>query len=314
MIHLTKRIISQALDCGIHGTVIVEAHEPGWPVVYVNPAVEALLDTDASELIGRRLTDLVANGDLPAAVESNGRTEIPAVSARLKQSWRLRSGDTIALEFQLSPLYDRPGQPAYWLLSQTYTVVEPGRVHDDTQALRAALQDARLRLQKLETWDAATGIPNHKAFLNVLQRDWSLARREDRRVSLLIFQVDAFDKYREIFGRHAADSCLRKVAHAISGSLHRAGDFAARYDDDRFAVLVNGATENQVTEFAERIARKVRSLSIHHPRSPVDRFVTVTCGVASEVPAWKSPCSTLQDQAEAALDESLEVAADRRAG
>jgi diguanylate cyclase (GGDEF)-like protein len=100
----------------------------------------------------------------------------------------------------------------------------------------------------------------------------------------MVFRFDSFEAYSDVYGRHAADECLRKVAHAITGSLRRAGDLTARYADDRFVVLMGEADAVQAAQLAERIAARVRGLAIHHPRSAGDRFVTVSYGVASVVP------------------------------
>ena len=134
--------------------------------------------------------------------------------------------------------------------------------------------------------------------MEVIQRDWSIARRENRCLGLIIFEVDAFAEYRNLFGRHAADSVLRKIAHAINGSLRRAGDFSARYDEARFAALIGSATEIQAESLAESIAAKIRNLSIHHPHSPLGRFLTLSFGAASEIPGWDATSSTLIARAE----------------
>lgn len=312
MINITKRVLIQALDCGDKSVVIADARTPKLCVVYVNPAVEKLTGYDASELIGRPLADLVLDGALPSGADAADQSTSPGATT-VKQAWRTRKpGGSINAEFRLSPLYARPGRPAYWLLSETWNEAEEAVDSSDEQALRAALRDARLSLQKLQNLDPATGLPNHRAFGEMVRRDWAIARREQRKVSLLLFRVDALEKYRELFGRHAADSCLRKVAHAISGSLRRAGDFAARYDTDRFAVIISGADDKQAAKFAADIADKVRSLSIHHPRSPVARFVTVSFGTATIVPAWTSPASDLLAGAEQALEaEEGEQACDQ---
>ena len=75
-----------------------------------------------------------------------------------------------------------------------------------------------------------------------------MARREKRLLSVVILRVDGFKAYREVFGRHAADSCLGKVAHAITGSLRRAGDLAARYSDDQFIVLVGNSDKKAANQ------------------------------------------------------------------
>jgi PleD family two-component response regulator len=91
---------------------------------------------------------------------------------------------------------------------------------------------------------------------------------------------------------------MRKIAHSICGSLRRAGDFASRYDQGRFAVLIGSASEIQAENLAENIANKVRNLSIHHPRSPVGRFLTLSYGVSSETPDWTATSSSLLARAE----------------
>ena len=164
------------------------------------------------------------------------------------------------------------------------------------------LRDARMHLRRIEGRDSATGIVNRRAFDDIFQRDWVMARREKRSVGIMLFRLDAFDGYREVFGRHAADSCLYKVAHAITGSLRRGGDLAARFSDDQFAVLIAEDDESRVSEFAGCIAEKVRGLAIHHPRSLVDRFVTVSYGFAAMVPADATTTATL---IEAASEELL---------
>jgi diguanylate cyclase (GGDEF)-like protein len=165
-----------------------------------------------------------------------------------------------------------------------------------------ALRDAQLRLRQTDRTDAVTGLLSRQAFIEVLQRDWVIAGREQRRITVIVFQVDAFDRYRDLYGKHAADSCLRKVAHAITGSLRRAGDMAARVADNRFAALVGSGEENQAREFAAQIARKVRDLAIHHPRSPSGRYVTVAIGFGSEVPVWGETQNSLLQKAEAAIE------------
>jgi PleD family two-component response regulator len=53
-----------------------------------------------------------------------------------------------------------------------------------------------------------------------------------------------------------------------------------------------------------RIAAKVRGLSIHHPRSRADRFVTVSFGAASAVPSAALSASDLLQQAEEQVEDA----------
>lgn len=302
MINLTKKVISQALDCVPQATIIVNSRKHELPIAYVNPAAEVLLGRDASELIGASMREIVAQGELPEPgadtfAMAPRDASLEADDGYHEQRWNAKEGPTMQVRFRASPLYDRPGKPGYWML-QIPELAGQGQGRDTEASLKDALTDARRKLKTLERTDSATGIPNHAAFVEIMQRDWSIARREQRCLGLIIFEVDAFAEYRDLFGRHAADSVLRNIARSISGSLRRGGDFAARYDQSRFAVLIGSASEIQAENLAESIANKVRNLSIHHPRSPVGRFLTLSYGVASKTPDWNATSSSLVARAE----------------
>jgi len=298
---IDNNVLIQALDHLPVGTLIVDARQQHWPVVYMNTIIGQLTGLDISTLLGCPWRGLLVDPE-ELAPQRERLLGSPALVVRhLKQRWQSRSGEPVDMALQVSPLFARPGQPAYWLITVDAEQNGAESTADDT--LRTALRDAQLRLRQLDRSDAITGLANRQAFLEVVQRDWSIASREQRRISVIVFQVDALDRYRDLYGKHAADSCLRKVAHAISGSLRRTGDIAARVADNRFAALVGSADESGAKEFAGQIARKVRELAIHHPRSPTGRYVTVSVGLGSEVPPWGENDNSLLQKAEAEIDK-----------
>jgi diguanylate cyclase (GGDEF)-like protein len=296
---IDKNILIQALDHLPVGTVLVDARREHWPVVYMNSIIGQLTGLDISTLLGCPWRGLLVDPE-ELAPQRERLLGSPALVVRhLKQRWQSRSGDPVDMALQVSPLFARPGQPAYWLITVD---ADQSATEGADDTLRTALRDAQLRLRQLDRSDALTGLANRQAFLEVVQRDWAVASREQRRITVIVFQVDALDRYRDLYGKHAADSCLRKVAHAINGSLRRTGDVAARVADNRFAALVGGAEESAAREFAAQIARRVRDLAIHHPRSSADRYVTVSLGFASDVPPWGENDNSLLQKAEAEID------------
>ena len=300
MFNLNKRIIRQALELSPVATVIVDLKTHPKPVVFVNQAFEALSGYDAGELIGHPWSELLA--DESGAHET--ATEMQAGQiAVLNCHPRLGVADELRLD--MLPLYDQPGTPRYWVGTEHHLMHPEENDHDaERDALLAVLRDARMHLRRLDGRDSATGVLNRRAFDDLLGRDWVMARREKREISVLVMRVDGFPAYREVFGRHAADSCMAKVAHAITGSLRRGGDLAARFSDDQFVVLIGHSDKSQAQSMADKIAAKVRGLSIHHPRSSVDRFVTVSIGLAAAVPSGASAPAELVEQAVAALPEA----------
>jgi diguanylate cyclase (GGDEF)-like protein len=310
MKEIDKSVLIQALDHLPVGTLIVDARRDHWPVVYMNAIIGQLTGLDVGTLIGCPWRGLLVDPD-ELTPQRERLLGSPALVVRhLRQRWQSRSGDPVEMTLQVSPLFLRPGQPAYWLVTVDTEAAGAEGSGDDT--LRMALRDAQLRLRQLDRSDAITGLANRHAFLEIVQRDWAVACREQRRISLIVFQVDALDRYRDLYGKHAADSCLRKVAHAISGSLRRSGDVAARVADNRFAALVGSTEPEQAREFATQIARKVRELAIHHPRSPTGRYVTVSFSIGSEVPVWGEADNVLLQKAEAEIDQAPGAATGQR--
>jgi diguanylate cyclase (GGDEF)-like protein len=153
--------------------------------------------------------------------------------------------------------------------------------------MRQALMRARRRIRDLSRDDPVTGLLNEAAFREVLTHDWAVAARERTSLALVAFALDDFPAYLEVFGRHATDSCLRRVAQAVKRHLRRASDVAARISGDsheQLLVLSHSSEQAGVDDFANRIAKAVRELGLHHPRSRRAKFVTVTARTALVTP------------------------------
>lgn len=128
------------------------------------------------------------------------------------------------------------------------------------------------------------GLNSMEHLLETLRRDWSIAQREHRAVTVIRIDLDAWREYQEVFGRSASDSILRQVTRAVAAANRRASDLVSRKGAAGFLILSAMSDADRAYEFAEQIVARVRSLAIHHPRSTVGRYLTVSAGVASLEP------------------------------
>lgn len=294
---LSKHLLRQALDTVAAPALIIDVQQREQLVLYANPAAGRALGLHPNELIGRSADSLADCAFDPASPEP----------------WRPRVAQGGCMELRPAPLYEQPGRATCWLLTNpgdgTDVLARPLPAGSSAPSMAGTgvftATDVWARSLRDDRSDAATGIPGRNAFQEVLMRDWSIARREQHRLSVIVFRIDALESYHELFGRHATEACLRKVAHAIANSLQRATDYCARVGHDRFAVLVDGAGEEQVAGFADRIARRVRDLAIHHPRSRLARYVTVSWNLASEIPEAGAEEPNLLEDAEARITGQL---------
>ncbi|MBT8095007.1 MAG: GGDEF domain-containing protein [Gammaproteobacteria bacterium] len=266
---LTRKILEEVLAATAEPVVVVRVDRPDWPVAHVNSAFESL---GGDECRGKPFADVI---------EALGGREMA-----LEVSETVRSGEETSHPIEaggreyllvLRPLEQgRKDAPrfyvGYWRGGSSPAAADSADVHH-------ALLKAKRRIRDLSRDDAVTGLLNAGAFREVFEHDWAVAAREKSLLSLVTFSLDDFDAYVGVFGRHAADSCLRRVGQAIRRSLRRASDVVARPGGAVFVALSHGSEEANVREFAGSIATAVRELGLHHPRSTSGRFVTVSYDV-----------------------------------
>ena len=164
-----------------------------------------------------------------------------------------------------------------------------------------ALREANARLQQLSLHDALTGLPNRRQFDQALDLEWSRAQRNRRPLSLLILDVDCFKSLNDLYGHQAGDDCLQRIGSALQMSLRRAGEVVARYGGEEFAAILPDADTSGALSVAETMRTAVLDLRVLHEGSAVDRFVTISAGVASVYPTGDASPATLI----AAADEAL---------
>lgn len=273
MTSVPPTILEKVIADTVEPVVIVRVDQSDWPVVLANRAFDALGAEDAKGQAFADVIELMVGRELALeiseAVRSRQETSVP-----VEQAGR---------EFLLSlkPL-EMPGDDgasycaAFWR-SGAATLASDGEIQH-------ALLKAKRRIRDLTRDDPVTGLLNERAFREVLDHDWAVAAREKGTLAIVVFVMDDFDAYIDVFGRHASDSCLRRVGQAIRRCLRRASDVVARVDEHKLVVLSHASVEQGVTEFAEKISTAVRELGLHHPRSTIGRFVTVSYALGVAYP------------------------------
>ncbi len=270
---IKREILKQVIESSSEPLVIVRVDHPDWPVELSNSAFESIGGEDTrskpfadviEQLVGRELAL-----EISETVRSQQETSFPVELSGKEY--------LLALKPLLLPSEsDARFYVAFWRGAGGVGGVAGSEMHHE-------LLNAKRRIRDLSRNDPVTGLLNGRAFREVLAHDWAVTAREKSTLSLVIFTLDDFDAYVDVFGRHAADSCLRRVGQAIRRCLRRASDVVGRLDGAELIVLSHAADEDGVNEFARRISAAVRDLGLHHPRSTVSKFVTVTfrVGVAS---------------------------------
>ncbi len=93
--------------------------------------------------------------------------------------------------------------------------------------------------RRLALFDPLTGLHNHRAIQDILQRELTLGAAQSLPVSLIMLDIDHFRHLNETCGHDMGDRALRGVAQIIQKILGEAG-YAARYGGEEFAIILPG--------------------------------------------------------------------------
>jgi diguanylate cyclase (GGDEF)-like protein/PAS domain S-box-containing protein len=274
------------------GVVLVDAQNPEHPVIYANPGFEALTGYSAAELLGGNLRMLQADDR-----EQDGRHRLREALGRgetcrvLLRNYR-KDGTVFWNEMTILPLLDVDGRVTHFAGHHR----DAGeRLRIDPKLARDSLSGAHQPTAVAIRDDRLTGLYTLPYLEELLKRDWLVAQRENRSIAVFAIDIDALDLYNTTFGRGAGDSTIRRVAHVVSGCLRRSSDVTARIDGGSLIAFALGLTNEQALRVGQLMAERVRDLRIHHPRSAVLRYVSVSVGVSAAVPdPTDNPASLLQ--------------------
>jgi diguanylate cyclase (GGDEF)-like protein len=109
--------------------------------------------------------------------------------------------------------------------------------------------------------DSLTGLHNRRLFYEFLAREIARARRYERFVSLIVFDLDDFKRVNDRAGHLSGDAVLADVADRVRGMV-RATDIPCRVGGDEFAIILPESSLNDAELLAERIARTIRAQKI----------------------------------------------------
>lgn len=183
---------------------------------------------------------------------------------------------------------------------------------DQLMQANCALEQANFQLEKLSKLDALTQIANRRYFDEVLEQEWNRLRRSQEYLSLILFDIDRFKDYNDYYGHPAGDECLVQVARAAQSVLKRSTDLLARYGGEEFAVILPNTDQAGAIRITELIRDAIQELKILHVNQNSQQFyVTVSLGVASQIPQSDSSAQGLIHAADKALYKAKEAGRNR---
>ncbi len=133
-------------------------------------------------------------------------------------------------------------------------------------------------IYRMTITDGLTQIHNKRSLVEALERELIRARRHDRELAFVMFDIDLFKKINDVHGHLAGDFVLKELARVVQTRIRRDEVFA-RYGGEEFAIVLPETDLNGATSLADSIRERIEQHSFVFQSDRI--AVTISVGVAS---------------------------------
>lgn len=170
-----------------------------------------------------------------------------------------------------------------------------------------ALKDLQVQFQEMSIRDALTGIYN-RHWINTEMPQ--VIKRCKGKVSLgvIIVDLDLFKGINDTYGHLFGDHVLKEVAKLFKEIIGEQGD-VCRWGGEEFAILVEDADEEKITNLAEQLRTGVEKLELKDEDEVVN--ITISAGATAMIPAADMRPGFMIDCADNALYKAKDLGRNR---
>lgn len=266
-------------------------------IVECNPQILEMLRYQERDMVGQNIFSLIHPDDL---------VKLPP------QIDKLRAGEVIFVERRM-----RTASGVYLLFEQSGKQINDDLIillyRDITERKIAelALERANEALDRLAYFDGLTHIANRRKFDQTLEREWLRMNRGEKKMGVILADVDFFKQFNDIYGHLAGDDCLKRMASELASIIHRPADLVARYGGEEFVVLLPDTDYEGTRNIAEKMRNKIEGLRVDHQGSLAHSIVTMSFGVSVASPKGRVTMAEFMALADQALYKAKEEGRNR---
>ncbi|WP_430644643.1 GGDEF domain-containing response regulator [Borrelia puertoricensis] len=159
-----------------------------------------------------------------------------------------------------------------------------GRVIDARIKTHLELKRLRDYFKNLARIDGLTQIPNRRFFTDKFAKSWMQALEHKKNVIVGMLDIDYFKKYNDNYGHTNGDECLRLIAKSLNKIAIKYKIDIARYGGEEFILFSVNKSLNEMIKIVSVLIEDIRNLEIVHEYSNISNFVTVSIGLAEQIP------------------------------
>jgi diguanylate cyclase (GGDEF)-like protein len=162
---------------------------------------------------------------------------------------------------------------------------EIGILSDHLDILKTRLRDREIQLGKvsqLANMDHLTRLWNRRFLEESVDKLFSVAKRHNRPLSAVYFDLDHFKKINDTYGHDAGDVVLQRVGELLRNSIRKT-DLAARMGGEEFLVILQETDAAGALKFAEIFRNTLKASPLFVADDRTEIRVTASIGISSRV-------------------------------
>ena len=138
--------------------------------------------------------------------------------------------------------------------------------------------DLSEEMKAIAVRDQLTGLLNRRGFNEQSAKTYSLARRRDLPVAVILTDIDRFKQINDEFGHEAGDLALRHFARLMQVS-RRQEDVLARVGGEEFALILPGTNLDDALKVADVLRGRVEIAPLNYKGESIQ--MTASFGIAT---------------------------------
>ena len=233
------RKLSMAIEQSVSSIVITDIEGI---TEYVNPQFYRTTGYSAEEVIGAKF-NMLDSGEMALSTFAGLWSAIKGGrvwEGELRN--KKKSGDLFWDQVSISPVRDKRGNITHFI----------GIQHDITER-----KEMEQKLNFMAYHDELTELPNRALLRDRYEQKVRLYRRENKKMALLIMDLDRFNLTNDSLGHRVGDQLLIDMAKKLK-EISRNGDTLARYGGDEFVILAGGISSiDDLIDIAKRIVEVI---------------------------------------------------------
>ncbi len=134
-------------------------------------------------------------------------------------------------------------------------------------------------LKEYANIDGLTEIYNHRHFYEVFSVECEKSKENNIPISLVMFDIDYFKTYNDMYGHQQGDSILKTIATLLKNNTKKT-NFVFRYGGEEFCIILPETNQKEAIKIADTLRQIIYNFEFEGMENMPSGHITVSVGIS----------------------------------